>query len=121
MDFGSQDEFPTHPELLDWLAVDFVEHGWDRKRTIKQILMSATYRQSSVMTPALASADPENLLLARGPRFRLQGEFIRDTALAVSGLRCDRDMYVVRDRRRVLPPPARLFLAFLEASPIPAP
>ena len=89
MDFGSQGEFPTHPKLLDWLAVDFTKHGWDRKRAIKQILMSATYRQSSRLTPQLSEKDPVNQLLARGPRFRLQGEFIRDAALAVSGLLVD--------------------------------
>lgn len=89
MDFGSQGKFPTHPKLLDWLAVDFVEHGWDRKRAIKQILMSAAYRQSSVTPPLLAEIDPANELISRGPRFRLQGEFIRDSALAVSGLLVD--------------------------------
>jgi len=86
MDFGSQGALPTHPELLDWLAVDFVESGWDIKRKIKQIVMSATYRQSSLATPELVERDGANELLARGPRFRLQGEMIRDTALAVSGL-----------------------------------
>lgn len=86
MDFGSQGAWPTHPELLDWLAVDFRENGWNVKRTWKQILMSATYRQSSRLTPELREADPNNELLARGPRFRLQGEMIRDASLAVSGL-----------------------------------
>ena len=85
-DFGSQGTPPTHPQLLDWLAVDFVESGWDVKRMIKQIVMSQTYRQSSRLTPELAEADPENQLLTRGPRFRLAGEFIRDQALAASGL-----------------------------------
>ncbi|NQV27181.1 MAG: DUF1553 domain-containing protein [Rhodopirellula sp.] len=85
-DFGSQGEWPSHPALLDWLAVDFVESGWDIKRMLKQMVMSATYRQSSRITPALLEADPENRLLARGPRFRLQGEFVRDNALAASGL-----------------------------------
>ena len=85
-DFGNQGSPPSHPELLDWLAVDFVESGWDVKRMLKQIVLSATYRQSSKLTPQLAKADPENILLARSPRFRLQGEFIRDTALDVSGL-----------------------------------
>ena len=85
-DFGNQGSPPSHPELLDWLAVDFVESGWDVKRMIRQIVLSATYRQSSRLTPRLAAADPENILFARSPRFRLQGEFIRDTALDVSGL-----------------------------------
>jgi mono/diheme cytochrome c family protein len=85
-DFGNQGAPPTHPELLDWLAVDFVENGWDIKRTLRQIVTSATYRQSARRTGQLKAADPENLLLAHSPRFRLQGEFIRDHALAVSGL-----------------------------------
>jgi len=85
-DFGTQGEWPSHPELLDWLAVDFVNIGWDIKRTIKQMVMSATYRQTSKITPESIAQDPNNILLARGPRFRLQGEFIRDNALAVSGL-----------------------------------
>lgn len=85
-DFGSQGEWPSHPDLLDWLAVDFVENGWDIKHTIKQMVMSATYRQSSRVSRQLLSIDPENRLLSRGPRFRLQGEFIRDNALASSGL-----------------------------------
>jgi len=85
-DFGAQGEWPSHPDLLDWLAVDFVESGWDVKRMIKQMVMSSTYRQSSRVTPELLQRDPENRLLARGPRFRLQGEFVRDNALAASGL-----------------------------------
>ena len=85
-DFGSQGEFPSHPDLLDWLAVDFRESGWDIKRMFKLMVMSSTYRQDSSVTPAMVALDPDNRLLARGPRFRLQAEFIRDNALAVSGL-----------------------------------
>ena len=85
-DFGAQGSYPTHPELLDWLAVDFREHGWDVKRLIRQIVSSQTYQQSSRRRPELTAKDPENHLLARAPRFRLQGEFIRDSALALSGL-----------------------------------
>ena len=85
-DFGNQGSPPSHPVLLDWLAVDFVESGWNVKRMLKQITLSATYRQASRLTPKLATSDPENILLARSPRFRLQGEFIRDTALDLSGL-----------------------------------
>jgi len=85
-DFGNQGSPPTHPELLDWMAADFVENGWNVKRMLKQIVLSATYRQSSRLTPQLAKGDPANILLARSPRFRLQGEFIRDTALDLSGL-----------------------------------
>lgn len=85
-DFGAQGEWPSHPELLDWLAVDFVESGWNIKRTLKQIVMSSTYRQSTAVTPDKLNADPENRLLSRGARFRLQAEFVRDNALAASGL-----------------------------------
>ncbi len=85
-DFGSQGEVPSHPELLDWLAVEFVESGWDVKHIVRLIVTSATYRQSSAATPELVQRDPENRLLARGPRFRLDAEVIRDQALAVSGL-----------------------------------
>lgn len=84
--FGSQAEFPSHPELLDWLATEFVRIGWDMKAMQKQIVMSAAYRQSSRVTPQLQERDPENRLLARGPRFRLSGEVVRDQALAASGL-----------------------------------
>ncbi|HEV7282958.1 MAG TPA: PSD1 and planctomycete cytochrome C domain-containing protein [Pirellulaceae bacterium] len=85
-DFGSQGEWPTHPELLDWLAVDFVENDWNVKALAKKIVMSATYRQSSYASPEALANDPQNRLLARGPRFRLQAEAIRDAALKVSGL-----------------------------------
>lgn len=85
-DFGSQGEAPSHPELLDWLATEFVRTGWDVKATLRLLMTSATYRQSSRLTPALRERDPENRLLARGPRFRLSAEMIRDQALAASGL-----------------------------------
>jgi hypothetical protein len=85
-DFGSQSEWPSHPELLDWLAREFVDSGWDLKALVRTIVLSATYRQSSAVTPALVARDPENRLLARGPRVRLAAEMIRDQALAVSGL-----------------------------------
>jgi hypothetical protein len=85
-DFGTQGEFPSHPELLDWLAVQFRESGWDVKALVKMIVMSETYRQSSAMTHDHLAKDPENRLLARASRLRLPAEFIRDQALAVSGL-----------------------------------
>ena len=85
-DFGSQGEWPTHPELIDWLAVEFVESGWDVKALMKTILMSATYRQDSAATSEKLEKDPENRLLSRGPRVRLPAESIRDQALAVAGL-----------------------------------
>lgn len=85
-DFGVRGAPPSHPALLDWLARDFSDHGWDVKRTIRAIVLSATYRQSSRVTPELRARDPLNVLLSRGPRFRLEGEFIRDQALALSGL-----------------------------------
>jgi hypothetical protein len=89
-DFGAQGEYPTHPELLDWLAVDFMEHDWDTKRLVKKIVTSATYRQSSSASAELLARDPTNRLLARGPRFRLPAELIRDSALKISGLLVDR-------------------------------
>jgi hypothetical protein len=116
-DFGSQGQWPSHPELLDWLAVEFVSPTqapsvisdpkseianppsenpgtrpvpWDVKRLLKLIVMSATYRQSSRVSPELAARDPENELLARGPRFRMDAEVVRDTALAISGLLVER-------------------------------
>jgi hypothetical protein len=85
-DFGSQGEWPMHQQLLDWLAVEFMESGWDVKHILKTMVMSAAYRQSSRVTPELLEKDPENRLLARGPRFRLPPEMIRDQALAWSGL-----------------------------------
>jgi hypothetical protein len=86
-DFGTQGELPSHPDLLDWLAIEFRgTHRWSQKKLCKTIVMSATYRQSSHVTPALLERDPRNRLLARGPRFRLEAEMIRDQALAVSGL-----------------------------------
>ena len=85
-DLGSQGEPPSHPKLLDFLAAQFIADGWDVKKTMKRIVMSATYRQSSRMTPELKRRDPENRLLARGPRFRLDAEMLRDQALAVGGL-----------------------------------
>ena len=85
-DFGVQGEWPSNPELLDWLATEFVRTGWDVKAMQKLIVMSATYRQSSQVTPELLQRDPENRLLARGPRVRLAAEEVRDQALAASGL-----------------------------------
>lgn len=84
--FGLQGTLPSHPELLDWLAQHFVESGWDLKAFCKMIVMSATYRQSSVASPELLARDPENVWLARGPRNRLTAEMLRDNALAASGL-----------------------------------
>ena len=88
--FGTQGASPTHPELLDWLARDFINSGWNVKATLKKIVLSATYRQDSRLRLDLREKDPENLLLARGPSGRLPAEMIRDTALAASGLLEDR-------------------------------
>jgi hypothetical protein len=85
-DFGLQSDWPSHPELLDWLAIEFIENGWNVKQLLKLMVTSATYRQDSSATPELIERDPENRLLARGPRQRLTAEMIRDQALAVSGL-----------------------------------
>lgn len=85
-DFGMQGEMPSHPELLDWLALDFMEHGWDIKRLLKQMVTSSTYRQSSAIVERKRAVDPDNILLARGPRGRLSAETIHDMALASSGL-----------------------------------
>jgi hypothetical protein len=85
-DFGAQGDWPSHPELLDWLAVEFRDGGWNVQQMLRTIVTSATYRQSSRLTAAIKHRDPENRLLARGPRVRLSAEVIRDQALAVSGL-----------------------------------
>ena len=85
-DLGTQGEWPTHQRLLDWLAVEFMESGWDVKHLMKTIVMSSTYRQSSVVTPQLVKRDPENRLFARGARSRIPAEMVRDSVLAVSGL-----------------------------------
>ncbi|MBC7849726.1 MAG: DUF1553 domain-containing protein, partial [Chitinophagaceae bacterium] len=85
-DFGMQGELPSHPELLDWLAVDFREHHWDIKRLMKQIIMSSTYRQSAVTTPEKLKLDPDNVYLSHAPRVRVKAELVRDVVLASSGL-----------------------------------
>ena len=93
--FGIQGDPPSHPELLDWLASELVRTGWDLKALHRLIVTSATYRQASSAKPALVARDPENRLLARGPRFRLQAEVLRDNALAIGG------SLVTQDRRSV--------------------
>ena len=85
-DFGLQGDYPSHPELLDYLAVEFRETGWDMKRLVKQIVMSRTYRQSSLAPPAMREKDPANVWLSRQSRYRYEAEIVRDNALAVSGL-----------------------------------
>ncbi|MDX2038861.1 MAG: DUF1553 domain-containing protein [Isosphaeraceae bacterium] len=85
-EFGSQGELPTHPELLDWLASEFVDSGWDTRALLELIVQSATYRQDSLASTDLHTRDPENRLLARGPRFRSSAEEVRDQALAIAGL-----------------------------------
>jgi Protein of unknown function (DUF1553)/Protein of unknown function (DUF1549) len=85
-DFGAQGSPPTHPELLDWLATEFVAKGWSQKALLRELLLSSTYRQSSAIAPELAERDPYNRLLARGPRVRMEAEMVRDVALAASGL-----------------------------------
>lgn len=89
-DFGSQGSVPSHPKLLDNLAVEFRENGWDMKKLMKRMVMSTAYQQSSAVTPELVKKDPENRLLARGPRHRLDAEMLRDQALALSGLLVDK-------------------------------
>jgi hypothetical protein len=85
-DFGIKGEPPSHPDLLDWLAVEFMDNGWSFKKLLRTIVTSATYRQSSALTPELAAKDDQNRLLARGPRFRMDAEMIRDSILATAGL-----------------------------------
>ena len=85
-DFGAQGDFPSHPDLLDWLATEFIRSGWDMKAMQKLIVTSATYRQATAASKPIRERDPANRLLSRGPRFRLSGPVIRDQALAVSGL-----------------------------------
>jgi hypothetical protein len=85
-DFGAQGSPPTHRELLDWLATEFVAKGWSQKALLRELLLSSTYRQSSAITPELAERDPYNRLLARSPRVRMEAEMVRDVALAASGL-----------------------------------
>ncbi|HEY1599033.1 MAG TPA: DUF1553 domain-containing protein [Pirellulales bacterium] len=85
-EFGVAGELPSHPELLDWMAVDFRENGWDMKRFFRQLVLSATYRQSAATTTEKQEKDPQNRLLAHGPRFRMDGEMVRDYGLAASGL-----------------------------------
>ncbi len=89
-DFGRQGNLPSHPDLLDYLATELIAHQWDTKWLVRAIVTSATYRQSAEVSPELAQRDPQNRLLARGPRFRLGAEMIRDQALAVSGLLSDK-------------------------------
>jgi len=89
-DFGTRGALPSHPRLLDYLSRDFADSGWNVKRMFKQILMSATYRQTSAAELEKIKKDPENIYLSRAPRFRLQGEFIRDSALSISGILNDK-------------------------------
>ena len=89
-DFGSQGDPPTHPELLDWLATEFMQNGWSMKKIQKLMVMSATYRQRSAVTPELTARDPYNKLYARGPRFRMESEMVHDLALSLGGLLSDK-------------------------------
>ncbi len=85
-DFGAKGEYPSHPELVDWLATEFIRSGWDVKQLVRLFFTSAAYRQDSMVTPALCALDPENRFLARGPRYRLDAEELRDCALSIGGL-----------------------------------
>jgi hypothetical protein len=85
-EFGVAGEQPSHPELLDWLAIDFREHGWDVKQFFRSLVLSSTYRQAAIATPEKLEKDPHNRWLSRGPRFRMDAEMVRDSALASSGL-----------------------------------
>jgi hypothetical protein len=85
-DFGMQGDLPTNPALLDWLAVDFMNHGWNIKRLVRQIVVSATYRQSAKITEEKLKADPDNIYLSHGPRYRISAELVRDVVLSTSGL-----------------------------------
>src|SRR5262249_8355633 len=89
-DFGVSGELPSHPELLEWLALEFRASGWNIKRMFRLMVESATYRQSAVVTPKSRETDPFNRLLSRGPRFRMDAEMIRDSALAASGILVDK-------------------------------
>ena len=114
-DFGTQCEAPSHPELLDWLACEFMEHGWSVKYLHRLIANSATYRQSSRVTTEAYERDPYNRLLARGPRFRVEGEIVRDVALAASGLLNPK----VGGRSLMPPAPAYLFQPPASYAPFP--
>ncbi|MEJ7677662.1 MAG: DUF1553 domain-containing protein [Segetibacter sp.] len=85
-DYGMQGSLPSHPALLDWLAVDFREHGWNIKRLVKQMVTSATYRQSAVISKEKLKADPENIYYSYAPRIRMPAELVKDMLLASSGL-----------------------------------
>jgi hypothetical protein len=114
-DFGMQSDAPSHPELLDWLACEFMDRGWSVKHIQRLIVNSATYRQSSHVTPEMLERDPQNRLLARGPRFRVEGEIVRDIALSASGL-----LNPKIGGRSVMPPaPAFLFLPPASYAPFP--
>jgi mono/diheme cytochrome c family protein len=114
-DFGTQSEPPSHPELLDWLATEFMDNGWSVKHLHRLIVGSSTYRQSSRLTPQLYERDPYNRLLARGSRFRVEGEIVRDIALAASGLLNEKI-----GGRAVMPPaPAYLFQPPASYAPFP--